>query len=189
MKKSLLMALPAMLFLSIVSLANAFDLSQEVNQNAGTIKIDEKISLDIEAQTFSTNVNFATKTINDLDSKYDTQKYEDKGFGAFSLSFLTKTGEKVENSKALKLSIIGLDSYKTPVLLKSSSGTIEEIAGKDDLGSFVFTIEKSPTANYKIVEKGTSAEPKASTTLTSTTTESGSTMASEEVSLETKDTK
>lgn len=200
MKKIISYILPAVLLVSMSGIASAFDLSQEINQSGGTIKIDEKTSLDIDAQTFASNVNFAAKSINDIDGKTDTTKYDDKGFGAFSLSFQDKSGKPVENSKAIKIGIMGLDSYKQPVLLKSSSGTVEEVAGQADLDSYVFSVEKSPSANYKIVEKK-SADASATSTDTAFVT-SGNTNTSldasgatslgstdSQVSLESKDPK
>lgn len=203
MKKLFFLLFSIILFTNSVS---AFDLSQEITSKGGIIKIDEKLTLDVESQTFPSNINFTALTVNDIDGWTDSSKYEDKNFGAFKLDFTLKTWSWIiENSKALKLTVIWLDSYKNPILLKSNSWTIEEIAWKDDLGSFVFSIEKNPSASYKIVEKKTgsnsasvtgatitseahSLEPSNTTALDSTSTALTQTWA-ESISLDSKDTK
>lgn len=138
-------------FLFILNVS-AFDITQELDNKWGNIQLDNNISIDLQENTFDTSVVFSAKTVNDIEW-FSWDKYDDKWFGSFSLSFKNKSGESVEPKKSIKIWVIWLDSYKTPVLLKSNSWSIEEIKWEDDLWTFVFDLGVlSVSSSYKLVD-------------------------------------
>lgn len=142
-------------FLSVFALFTsqsfAFDLSQELTTKGWVLSINEQLTLDVPASSFTSNVDFSSKKIADIEGQ-TTQAFEDKWFGAFSLKFSTKQWGEVTPTKPLVLGVSWLDSYTKPALLQSYSGTVSVIEWEDNIGTFEFELSKNLNASYKIVD-------------------------------------
>ena len=130
----------------------ATDLTQELDSNWWTLKVNNSLTINYEDLTFSEIVIFNARTVSQLEWWIDSSKFDDKWAEVLYLSFKNNISLTTEPSKDISFWYNNLQNYINPVLLTYKNSKLVVINWKDNAWTYVFNINGSIDGAYKIVD-------------------------------------
>lgn len=141
--------------LSAISIATTFaavDITQELDNKWGTLKVDNDITLNYEEGTFSETVIFNARLVSQLEGWIDSSKYDDKWSKVMYYSFKNSIGLATVPNKELSLGYNNLMNYDNPVLLSYKNNKLVVINWIDNAWTYIFKLSWTIDWSYKIVD-------------------------------------
>lgn len=148
----IILSILSLFLLSFLSAFAATDITQELDWNGWTLKLNDSITLDYDEDTFNESVILSARTVSQLEWDLDTEAYEDKWFEVIYVSIKNNIWLSADLSKPVSLAVNNLNQFDNPILVTFESWVLKTFPWDNQWGTYVFTLLDSIDSAYTIVD-------------------------------------
>jgi len=130
----------------------ATDISQELDANGWTLKVNNNLTINYDEWTFNETVVFSARTVSQIEWGIDASKYDDKWNEALYIGFKNNIWLATIPEKPISFGYNNLWNFENPVLLTYKDWELVEINGTDNAGTYIYNLEWVIEWAYKIVD-------------------------------------